>query len=229
MPEETTGIVRCNRIKRGADGGVERVLGPSSDLAEFRFDLAESRLDRREVGRVGREVDQEAVARFDGRADLGVVVDAEVIEGDDLTRAQSRTEDVFDEHPKSQLVNGSDQAESGLDPLGREGGDERGGRAVVAGDRADGPLTLWGARVEAGHREGRACLIHRDEVSRIEVEGQIQGEGGTQRLVALGCPQCLFFRLSFSLRMSRPIAQGLRRTWWDSSHSWACSVKVASA
>lgn len=123
-------------------------------------------------------MDEKAIARLDRFTNLGIVMDAEVIEGDDLTGTQGGTENVFDEHAEGELIDGSDQAEGGLNALRRKCGDERGGRAVIARDGADDALSLGRTRVQTGHGEIAAGLIDRDQIGRIKVQCQVQGKGG---------------------------------------------------
>lgn len=206
MSEESAGVLRCDQIDRLGDG----------------------LLDRREVGRVGRQKDQETFPRFDERRNLRIVVDAEVIGRHDLARAQCGREHLADEGAEGGLIDRARETQRRLNPVGSTGADQCRGRAVVAGDRPNGALAVGSTGVETGQGARRTSLVDRDPISRVEVEGKIKGKGGTQSLVPLGCPQRLFFRVCFKRRMMRPMVHWLTRTPWVVSHAAACSAKVAS-
>lgn len=63
--------------------------------------------------------------RFDDRAHHRIVVRGEIIDRDDLARAQGRTQALLDERSKGALVDRHQHAQGVLDARGGEGGDQR--------------------------------------------------------------------------------------------------------
>jgi hypothetical protein len=61
----------------------------------------------------------------------------------------------------------------------------------MARDGADGPFALRCAGIEAGQSEMGAGLVDPDQIRRVEVEREIETEGGAQGVVALGRRQRL--------------------------------------
>ena len=79
MGEPCFRIVAGNGLDGEADGFLERLLGAGTEPAQDSLDLGKRLLDRREVGRVGRQEEQLAVVRFQGLANTGRLVDAQII------------------------------------------------------------------------------------------------------------------------------------------------------
>jgi len=65
MGEPSDGIVVGTGLDGQADRLLERVVGACTESPQERLDLGERLLDRREVGRVGRQEEQVAAARRD--------------------------------------------------------------------------------------------------------------------------------------------------------------------
>ena len=72
------------------------VEGPGTRRAEERFQFGEGQFDRIEVGTVGRQKAELGADRFDRGAHRGLFVDGEVVEDDDIARAQRRDQDLLD-------------------------------------------------------------------------------------------------------------------------------------
>src|SRR5215831_10744353 len=68
VSEPGRGIVAGNRLDGETNGFLERLLGARSQPAQDGFDLGERLLNGREVGRVRRQEEQLAAARFNGLA-----------------------------------------------------------------------------------------------------------------------------------------------------------------
>jgi len=228
MSEEASSILRGDQGECLGDRLVEGLLGASRDPTQMGLDLGDSRLDGRQVRRVGWQVNQETVTLLDDRAHLRIQVDTEIVHSDDLARSQGRAQDVAREDAEGDGVQGTHQRHRRLDASRAQSGDERRRGAVVARDAADRALALGSPSVRAGHRQRRGGLVDRDQVSRVEVQGEIELEGGTQVLVALGRRQRLFFRVNSSRRMTRPMVHWLMRTPWACPQAVACSASVAS-
>jgi hypothetical protein len=74
--------------------------------AEQRFQFGEREFNRVEVWTVGRQKAEVRARRFDGRPDLRLFVHRQVIEDDDVARAQRRDQHLLDVGQKAGIVDG---------------------------------------------------------------------------------------------------------------------------
>src|SRR5215211_4478651 len=70
----------------GRDQAIGSALGGSSEAL---FDLGEGQLDRVEVRGIGRQEEEAATDRLDGRAGVRALMGAQVVQDDDLARAEA--------------------------------------------------------------------------------------------------------------------------------------------
>ena len=75
--------------------------------AEKRFQLRERQLDRIEVGTVGREESEGRTRLCDRDSDLGLLVDREVVEDDDIARPQRGHQYLLDIGEEHRAINRS--------------------------------------------------------------------------------------------------------------------------
>jgi hypothetical protein len=80
-------------IRRPPPAGVD---GSFAGLAEQGFEFGEELLDRIEVGRIGRQVEQLCASGFDGLAHAWHLVGAEIVHHDDVAWRERRHEDLLD-------------------------------------------------------------------------------------------------------------------------------------
>lgn len=90
---ERTGEKLADRVKRAGTRGAEPGL-------QFR----EGEFDRVEVRTIGRQKLQRGSCPFDGRSDVRLLVDAEIVEDDDVARMEGRDQDLFDVGQKAGRV-----------------------------------------------------------------------------------------------------------------------------
>ena len=123
------------------------------------FEFGEDLLNRVEVRRIGREEEKMRACGPDGAADGGGLVAAEVVENDDVARAQCRGQNVGDIGPEDASVDPSpwslgpvaflwldvDQPR-GIDSVVAQGGND--GRGVSSGRTGHSP--------SAAHHAGRS-------------------------------------------------------------------------
>ena len=82
--------------ERRREEGAHLVEGARPHRAEKRFELREGEFDRIEVRTVRREKPDVGADLFDGGVHLGLLVDREIVEDDDIARPQRGHEDLLD-------------------------------------------------------------------------------------------------------------------------------------
>ena len=90
MGEPCDRIIWGDGVNRYPHGLPECLPSAGAQSAQDGLDLGECLFDRRKVGRVGRQEEELAVARFQGLANAGRLVDAQIIQHHDLSRSQRR-------------------------------------------------------------------------------------------------------------------------------------------
>lgn len=96
MPDEVEALARCEQLQRDRDElddlvEVARLRGPQK-----RFQLRKRELDRIEIGTVGRQKPEPRADAFDRGLDLRLLVHREIVQDDDLTRAQRGHQHLLD-------------------------------------------------------------------------------------------------------------------------------------
>src|SRR5947209_20550067 len=84
-----TSILGSDLLQGLAKSLVQVLTSTSPDPAQERFDFGESPLDGREIGRRGGQKPHLTAFRFNGLADLGAAMSAQVIHHHDLTGLQA--------------------------------------------------------------------------------------------------------------------------------------------
>ena len=105
------------------------------------FSLANASFDRIEVRTIGWEESHKRTHLLDRGPHLRLLVDREVVEDDDIARAQRRHQDLFDVGEERRTINGPIEHRGGAQPLKTQRGDHRVGlpvtaRGVIAESRA---------------------------------------------------------------------------------------------
>src|SRR5580704_14275894 len=95
MPKEASAVKRIEEGEAVADGVLEGLECARRALAQVALEFAEGQLDRVEVGAVGRQEAQARAALEDQTLNDGRLVDAKVVEDDDVARSEFWTEDLF--------------------------------------------------------------------------------------------------------------------------------------
>ena len=151
----------------------------------------------------------------------------QIVKQDDLSWSQGRPQDVLDirlEH-RARHASLGHQAR----PHTRRG--QRADRCRIwwgiARERGDGPLASWGAGVAHGHIQVGAELVDDDHISRVDVF-LLHQKASTLPSITFTGNQRLFFRVSPSRRMARPIVHWLIVVVWAAFQRMACSARVAS-
>jgi hypothetical protein len=141
--------------------------GPRAGRAEERFQLREGKLDGIQVRTVGRQKAQVRAGRFDRGADLGVFVNGEVVQDDDIARPSRRHEHLLDVGAERRMIDRPIEDGRGTEALEPQGGDDRvhlpmttGG--VIAKSRAAGA-----APVAAQEIGGDATFVKKDKLAHV--------------------------------------------------------------
>ena len=96
MSDEIQTFSRRKQLERDRDELDDLVEAARSRRAQKRFQLRERHFDRIEVGTVRREKSQPSAGAFNRRLDFRLFVRRQVIEDDDIARAQGGNEDLLD-------------------------------------------------------------------------------------------------------------------------------------
>jgi hypothetical protein len=119
-------------LKRDGDEAADLVEAPWTGGAQEGFQFRERELDRIEVRTIGREESYERRRLLDRGPHLRLLVDREVVEDDDIARAQRRHQDLFDVGEERRTINGPIKHRGGAQPLKTKRGNHRVGLPVTA-------------------------------------------------------------------------------------------------
>ena len=175
------------------DGIPEAIAGALSGLSEQRLEFGESLLDRIEIRTVGRQVEQLGAAAFDRLLDAGDFVAGQIVQNDDVPRAQGRSEDLPNIGAEDVAVQGAVQHLGGGNAGGAQAGHQGGGFPVTM--RHWGEQTQGASAQSPGHVSCRRGLIEKHQALRIK-GGLASNKGmagfGHVRTLLLGSVQAFF-------------------------------------
>ena len=154
----------CHRLAHRFE---QRLAGAGPESPQEGLDLRERLLDRGEVGGVGGEEEQLALAFGDGRPNALGLVDAQGVQDDHLPWPQGRSEDLLDVALERQRIQRALHGPGRLQPLWGERRHQRGVLAVVTWHLAQRTPVMRRPAVEARQRRVRPAFIHKDELPRI--------------------------------------------------------------
>lgn len=132
VPDVVGTLVGGEQREREGDELADMVEAARAGGAEEGFQLGEGQFDGIEVGTIGRQEAQEAARRFDRRLDFWVAVDLEVVEDDDVARADRRHEHLVDIGAKRPIVQRAVEDGGGLESVHPQGGHDGVGFPVPA-------------------------------------------------------------------------------------------------
>lgn len=132
------------------------------------FELSEGLLDRVEVWRVWRQIEQLGSGRLDGFAHALHLVAGEIIHDDDVAGVKRRNETLLDPSPEDCTVHRLVDDEGSSDGIAAQPRHEGRRLPVAVGHAADQPVSAQTASIEPGHVGGRACLIDEYELAGIK-------------------------------------------------------------
>ena len=115
---------REERECRGDERG-DVIEAARSGGAEEGFQFCESELDRVEVRTVGRQKSDLRPDGFEGRAHLGLFVDGEIVEHDDIAWSERGCQHLLDIGEEARVVDRPIEHGRRREPVGPQGGDNR--------------------------------------------------------------------------------------------------------
>ncbi len=146
---------------RGGAGGERLGVG--------RLELAKGLLDRGEVRRVGREDHQRRPRLLDQEPNIQALLDAQVVEDDDLAGLQGGDQDVLDGGRERIVVKRSLARHGGLEASRGERGDERRVVPIGAGHGPVVPVAFGGPHRARRQGDVGMRLVDEDKLAGIAV------------------------------------------------------------
>ena len=125
MADVISALPSREQRERVGDEGDDPIEGPRSVRAEERLQFGERLFDGIEVGTVGRQEPDRRADGFNRRADLGLFMQHQVIEDDDVASAEGRRQDLFDVGEEAAVVDRAIKDGRGAEALDRQRGDHR--------------------------------------------------------------------------------------------------------
>ncbi len=186
----------------------ERLLGARAEPTQDGLDLGKCLLDRRKVGRVRRQEEQLAVMGFQGLANAGGLVDAQIIQHHDLARLQRRRQLLRNVPFEGGGIHRSLNHPGLVQTIRRERCHQRGVLAMVTRHGSGGSVVMRCPAVEPCQGDVGATFVDKDELLGVELgSGLAPGRAGL--LVTLAGCQRLFLCVQPSRRMARHIVASL--------------------
>src|SRR3954454_293426 len=204
----------CEGVEQGSDGRPQPLDRAFGGLAQERLQLSEGVLDRVEIGRVRREVEQACPRRLDQGSHAGPPVTGQVVQDHDIARPQGGDEDLLNIGLERCAVDRAVQHEGRHDTARAQPG-HKGGclRAPVADDDPKASPTR-SASVAPAHVDRGPGLIDEHQPLGIKVELALKpglASLANIRPVLLGGMCRLFLRVILWRRQKRQSA--LTLTW----------------
>ncbi len=183
--------------QQGFDGVIEGLYGACLHGSESCFELRPCLLDRIEVGRVGRQVEQGSSAGLDPLPYAGDLVGAEVVHHDDVSGSQLRAQHLVQVGEEDLAVGGGLDGHSGDDAVHAQRAQDGEHLPVAAGYVVAHSLASLGAAIEPSHLRRDAAFIQINQVFRSDRPDTCEEGLAAEEVlfrVALGGVQRLFFR-----------------------------------
>src|SRR6266699_2956536 len=227
MSKPATSIRLSDEIQSGGNGLLEGFPCASSCQPQQRLQFGERLFNGRKIRRVGRQKQQATAASFNGLLDTRSQVDREMIQNDDLPRAQAGGQDLLHVDLKSGTISSSIQDKGRPHASKRHRGDEGHDGSIIAGHLADCALPSWGIGIQGGHSDVGTGLVDKDQILTGQVCGLFTPSDSFGFLL-LACSYGLFFRVQPRACLARVMLAGLTLMPWVASHIWQCCSRVAS-
>ena len=166
--EEVAAFVGGEGVDEAADAVPERREGAFGGLAQQGLEFGEGELDRVEVGRIGRQLEQAGAGCLDGVADAGDLVRGEIVHDDDVARPQRRRQAAADVGAEDGAGHRPIDDEGGGEAAGAPCGDERRPLPMAVGHLADQPPAAAAAAPRARHVGGGGGFVDENQPLRIK-------------------------------------------------------------
>lgn len=135
--------------------------------AEERFQFGERELDRIEIGTVGRQELEARATLFDGRLHFRLFVRREIIQDDDIARAERRREHLFDIREERRVINRPIKHRRRVEAVEPQRHDDRVRLPVTAGRVIAEARAPWAAPVAAQQVRRHAALVQKQILTDI--------------------------------------------------------------
>src|SRR5258708_17272721 len=168
MGKPAASILGCDQGQRLSNGLLERFACASPNTAQKGLQFGESLLDRREIRRIGRQKQEAAALGFNGLPNPCSLMNAQIIQDHDLSRAQSGCEDVLNVECKGARVSSSIQNEGFSHALQRQGSHQRHSGSIVPSHPPCGPFSTRRASITGGPRNGGATFIKKGQLTTFQ-------------------------------------------------------------
>src|SRR5215813_106237 len=157
-----------DRLKRPLDGALQFAPRSRAHCSQPGFDLRPALLNRRQVGRVRRQVDQASSARFYRFTDATDFMRPEVVHHDDVAGSQCWAQHPLRVSPEHLAVSRPFNRQQGIEPAAGERPDQRQVLTIVERRAAGCPLAPRGAAIPACQRQIHARFVNELEPAKIQ-------------------------------------------------------------
>ncbi len=220
--------IRCrNEVQSGCNGLLERFAGASPLSAQKSFHFGESLFNGREIWRIGRQEQETTPSGFDSLPHLRSQMNREVIQDHNLSGLETGSQDLLDVDLKGGTLGCTIQDEGSSYPGERQGGDQRHIGTIIARHLAYCSLSSGSIRIQRGHGNMGAGLIHKDQVATGEATG-CRAPSSTFCFFLLTCSYGLFFRVQPRACLARVMEAVLTSIPYVALKSLQCSSRVTS-
>ncbi len=223
MLEPAKNVISSNFLNSFRQSSVEFSLGSSLERAQGFLDLCNAVLNRIEVRRVSRYMHDSGAGSLNQLDRPGRGMKLDVVEQDEVARAQAGDEQVLDVQRKDLRVACPCNRPWRADSVQPHRADNREVAAVMERCGDVGPLAHRGAGVGARHRQVYAEFVQEDQVLNLQ-RLLFLLERGALFWVGFGGEFGLFFRDSPSACSPRQIV-----LWLTSTRAVFCSCSPSSA
>jgi len=227
MGKPTESVLGGDERQSLGNGLLEIFACACSDPSQKGFQFGEGFLNRREIGRVSRQKQETTAFGFDGLFYPASQVNTQIIQDHDLSGVQAGGKDLLDVDLKGGGIGSSIQHERFSHALHRQGGDQRHGGSIVAGNFTHRPLSSGSVGIQRRHGNMGARLIEKHQIL-TEERARLLTPRSTSRFILLACSQGLFFRVHPKASLARLMLAGLTSMPCSVWNKRQCSSRVAS-
>jgi hypothetical protein len=167
VPDVVSALGHREELEGIAHERCDTIECPGSRRSEERLELGERLFDRIKVGTVRRQKPDVRADGFNRRADLRLFVHHEVIEDDDIARAERRHQNLFDVGEKADIVDRAIEDRRSADPVDRQRGDHRRRLPMTAGRVVVQPDAPRAATVAAQEIGRDTALVQKDVLAGV--------------------------------------------------------------
>ena len=168
MPEPTVNVIKRHGFERVSQRHVQFLWRAWLASAHQSLDLRPAVLNRREVGRVGRQPQDLRFDRGDYLLDLTGLMNRQIIQEQNIFRAQVRDQHPTDIRIKDHRINRAFKTERGEQATQAQRPDQRHPFAMIARHAlVDSPPTRR-APIRSGHRQMKARFVGEDQTAAIQ-------------------------------------------------------------